>query len=693
MTHLVQAFRAFGRRVRAAAIPPAAPSPGAFSRPAARHAPDLAGPPRRGRGAGAALLSLGLAAATALAPVFGAGMGAALLLAPAPAAAEAPSRAAPPPPRPSPGAARPAAMQASLAIVSKPTTAKEASAVAGGRSPRAEAPARALEIAAPVAASARLSGRIGFALMDLETGELLETREGDAAFPPASVAKLFSAAYALETLGPEHRFETRIQASAAPVNGRVAGDLALVGAGDPELDTDALAELAAQARARGLQQVSGRFVADVSGWPSIPYIDPEQPEEASYNPSVSALNLDFNRVLFAWERGTGGYELSMEARGARSRTAAQRVAIGLGAPARGAFERRDEPAREVWTVASGALGKDGQRWLPVRRPALHAAEVFRSFAAGAGLDLPAPETGAAPGGGVTLALRRSRELAPIVQDMLKYSTNLTAEAVGLGATASRVGPARDLAESGAAMSRWARSRAAAGAGLSSPPPAAPEAPLRVASAGGGAGAGAGPATGMGGSGAGLALAGPGAARPALSAGIAATMLARGAAAGPARVAGPVSAAGLSKTPDAAGPASGIALDLRNHSGLSEDSRVSPVATAAFLRAVERFGEGRARAGALRPLIKEYRLDPRKGETKVPASASAVAKTGTMYFVRGLAGYIDAASGRKLAFAIFSEDLARRDSLADTNDSGPSRGWLGRAREMERKMVRGWAAAY
>ncbi|MEE3100903.1 MAG: D-alanyl-D-alanine carboxypeptidase, partial [Pseudomonadota bacterium] len=359
-------------------------------------------------------------------------------------------------------AARAGSAAASRAValnISPPTTAKDASRAAGGP------PANPVAVAGPIAEAARVTGRVGFALMDLATGELLETRDGEGAYPPASVAKLFTAAYALETLGPDFRFETRVQAAGAPANGRLAGDLALVGGGDPELDTDALAELAAQLRARGVSTVTGRFLADLSGWPDIPYIDPEQPEDASYNPSVGGLNLDFNRVLFSWKRAGSGYDLAMEARGLRAATPARRVAIGLGSTGAGTFARVDEPGREVWTVLAGALGKDGQRWLPVRRPALHAAEVFRSFAAADGVTLPAAEMGRAPAGGATLALRRSRTLDAIVQDMLKYSTNLTAEAVGLGATALREAPAGDLERRGAAMSRWARARAATGAGL------------------------------------------------------------------------------------------------------------------------------------------------------------------------------------------------------------------------------------
>ena len=53
---------------------------------------------------------------------------------------------------------------------------------------------------------------------------------------PASTEKLFTAAAALELLGPDHTFETKVVAPAAPEDGAV-DQLWLVGGGDPVLTT------------------------------------------------------------------------------------------------------------------------------------------------------------------------------------------------------------------------------------------------------------------------------------------------------------------------------------------------------------------------------------------------------------------------------------------------------------------------
>ena len=54
-------------------------------------------------------------------------------------------------------------------------------------------------------------------------------------FIPASLTKLFTAAKALQILGPEHRFSTVVKSSIEPQEGKIQGNLYLVGGADPFL--------------------------------------------------------------------------------------------------------------------------------------------------------------------------------------------------------------------------------------------------------------------------------------------------------------------------------------------------------------------------------------------------------------------------------------------------------------------------
>ena len=116
---------------------------------------------------------------------------------------------------------------------------------------------------------ARLSGHVCFAVCDAGTGAVLEAGRGDWGLPPASVAKAITALYALEALGPGHRFATRVLARGKIEGGVVQGDLILQGGGDPTLDTDGLALLAERLKAVGISGVTGDFIVDDSLFPEI----------------------------------------------------------------------------------------------------------------------------------------------------------------------------------------------------------------------------------------------------------------------------------------------------------------------------------------------------------------------------------------------------------------------------------------
>ncbi|MFV0474034.1 MAG: D-alanyl-D-alanine carboxypeptidase/D-alanyl-D-alanine-endopeptidase [Pikeienuella sp.] len=312
-------------------------------------------------------------------------------------------------------------------------------------------------------AEAELSGQVAYIVMDLDSGAALEGGDIDLPLPPASVAKAPSALFALDMLGPDHRFETRLIALGDMRDGVLKGDIVLQGGGDPELDSNTLDLLAYRAGEAGLKRVDGRFIVDGQLLPTIERIDMSQPETAAYNPSVGALNLNFNRVFAEWTRKGGNHDFRVEARaeGMSPATTAVRLEVADATRSGAVFDYlgagEDEGGPETWRVAKSALGAKGARWLPVRRPAPYAGEVMRELCAEAGIALPEPVEGAAPLVSEVLARVESRPLSAVLQDMLKYSTNLTAEAVGMAAARANGASPDTLAASAAAMNAWAAS--------------------------------------------------------------------------------------------------------------------------------------------------------------------------------------------------------------------------------------------
>lgn len=310
-----------------------------------------------------------------------------------------------------------------------------------------------------LASEAGISGKVSCAVADARTGEILESLRPVLAQPPASVTKAITALYALETLGSKHRFRTRILATGPVKNGIVQGDIALVGGNDPVLNTDDLFSLASALKGAGIRGATGRFVLHGGGLPLIEQIDPDQPAHVGYNPAVSGLVLNFNRVYFEWKRGAEGYTTTMDARSDRLRPRVSMAKIKIVDRKAPTYTYARKGGRDQWTVARAALGKGGGRWLPVRDPIAYAGEVFASLARSHGIELKPPriETGRPPEGAV-LAEHTSPELSVLLRGMLKYSTNITAEVLGLAATRARGVPATSLRASANEMSRWLADR-------------------------------------------------------------------------------------------------------------------------------------------------------------------------------------------------------------------------------------------
>ena len=158
-------------------------------------------------------------------------------------------------------------------------------------------------------------GEWGLLIIDGATGETLYELNADKYFVPASNMKLFTTALALTKLGPDYRFHTTLEThGAVSPAGVLAGDLFLVGRGDPNLSNrkfpynlkeefdgapeKVLAELADALVAKGVKEISGDVVGDDSYFPREPYPNGWEIDDMvwEYGSAVSAIVVDDNTV-------------------------------------------------------------------------------------------------------------------------------------------------------------------------------------------------------------------------------------------------------------------------------------------------------------------------------------------------------------------------------------------------------------
>jgi serine-type D-Ala-D-Ala carboxypeptidase/endopeptidase (penicillin-binding protein 4) len=228
--------------------------------------------------------------------------------------------------------------------------------------------------------------------------------------------------------------------------------------------------------------------------------------------------------------------------------------------------------------------------LLVRRPGAYAGEVFRWCAAAQGIDLPGAEEVAARPEGEVLAFDQSEPLMDVLRDMLLYSTNLTAECVGL-----RASGAGTLAGSGAAMTEWAKGTL------------------------------------------------------------------------------------------------GATSRFVDHSGLGDASVTTAADMVRVLVAAPDLPVGRL----LTDILRDVGMRDDAGKVIEGHPVQVRAKTGTLNFVSGLAGYISPPGGRKLVFAIYAADVPRRAEIAPEDMEDPEGGeaWTKRARILQGRLISRWAALY
>ena len=436
-------------------------------------------------------------------------------------------------------------------------------------------------------AEAKLGGVVAYVVANAATGAVIDGAGAETPVPPASVAKTITAMLALERLGPAHRFTTRVLATGPVVAGIVQGDVVLAGGGDPTLDTDRLGDLVARL---GVKGVTGRFLVWGGALPEVFQIDADQPEYVGYNPAISGLNLNFNRVIFEWKRVAGDYRLTMDARGERFVPLVEMASMRLESREQPLFTYEGRAGRDDWSVAEGALGKDGSRWLPVRQPAIYAGDVFRTLARAQGIVLPRAEVVGVLPQGTLIGQDQSADLVTILRDMLKFSTNLTAEIMGLSSTGLPT-----LAASAAVMTAWAQ-----------------------------------------------------------------TTL-------------------------------GLTSHFVDHSGLEPASRTSAGDLVRALVASKTLKHG----NLLRGVLRDVGMRDAAGKDIPDHPVQVRAKSGTLNFVSGLAGFIQPPGGTELVFAIFCADTARRDALPMAQRELPDGGkaWVKRARRLQGRLITRWAGMY
>lgn len=162
-------------------------------------------------------------------------------------------------------------------------------------------------IAAHIAQARFAPAAWGVKIVSLETGKTLFEHNPEKYFNPASNAKLYTAALALDRLGVDYRIKTSLYSTARPdASGTLRADLIVYGRGDPTMAArlnggdyfKGIEPLITKLVNAGVRRIEGDLVGDESYFAGPPFGSGWEWDDlqAYYGAEVSALTIDDNAL-------------------------------------------------------------------------------------------------------------------------------------------------------------------------------------------------------------------------------------------------------------------------------------------------------------------------------------------------------------------------------------------------------------
>ncbi|MGB6897090.1 MAG: D-alanyl-D-alanine carboxypeptidase/D-alanyl-D-alanine-endopeptidase [Candidatus Acidiferrum sp.] len=297
-------------------------------------------------------------------------------------------------------------------------------------------------------------GDWGLLIVDAQTGETLYAKNPDSYFVPASNMKLFTTALALAKLGPDYKFHTTLETRGTiSPEGRLSGDLILVGRGDPNLSNrkfpfdlkeefdgppeKTLAELLDGLIAHGVKEIAGDVIGDDSYFPRDRYPNGWEIDDMvwEYGAAISAIVVDDNTVALTLKPGERmGDPVQAMVAPLTPDFALQNDVTTSAADVKSDLTLTREPGASLVVVRGTLPARSAPRKLvlAIEEPAQHAASLLAGLLAERGIKLDGkvravhvPETDTTPR--TILAEHVSVPLGDSVKLINKISQNLHAE--------------------------------------------------------------------------------------------------------------------------------------------------------------------------------------------------------------------------------------------------------------------------
>lgn len=293
------------------------------------------------------------------------------------------------------------------------------------------------------------SKQFGYVVYDLEKKKIISKYNSSKLFIPGSVSKVVIAIAALNVLGGDFRFKTQLAYKGKIDAGVLKGDLYIKGFGDPLLQISDLMNFVEVLKKYGIKKIEGKLFYDQSYLINTLQIDPVGGSTSYFNPGISALSVDYNRQIAHWFHLKETINLFLVPKlsscqiGYSSRT---NLETGFN------YERKVKP--DVWTLSSKYLPPKGVKSLPVKKPALFTALMFKKIARMNNINIPVIEEGVMSSDCKVMFTHRGLPLVLIVKHLLRKSKNMVAELLLLATVKKLTGKKYSLKNASVVISNW-----------------------------------------------------------------------------------------------------------------------------------------------------------------------------------------------------------------------------------------------
>ncbi len=281
---------------------------------------------------------------------------------------------------------------------------------------------------------------LGLVVARVSGGDLLASLNDDKRMTPASLTKIVTAAAILEKMPIGHQFETDLLTTSTVKDGVLEGPLYLRGGGDPGFVSESMWCLVDEFVRSGVKRIEGDIVVDDSLFDSV-RVDPGRDQtqvDRAYDSPIGAMTFNWSAVnVFVRPGETTGATARVYAdpesdyiKITNHATTTNRGQTDIRVTNSNIFDHKPAGSSET-IVVNGHIPKTADEFVAyksITKPDIWAGYQLKAFLRERGIEVSGKvQNGKTPDGAKILAREKSKPVAELISQMMKYSNNFIAE--------------------------------------------------------------------------------------------------------------------------------------------------------------------------------------------------------------------------------------------------------------------------